>query len=193
MKFAELLSKIDLSKHNVYKTDITELAKKLLNNDYINYLQADKRYKAIPFFSWYCTDTHVGYMAHYLDDIILGVSYQSSRKSTVEMYWFDDLAIQKMRDYCNELYTEEMPITNFNYINELISLDSEVGIGSQVDFSTQLLTDKVIHKDTGEELIIKDNYRENFTTRKVLCQFPDNTIKDVEINDIIVPYINLLE
>jgi len=193
MKFAELLSRIDLSKANRQNSDITELAKELLNNHYIAYLQADARYKEIPFFSWFCTDTHVGYMAHYLNDIILGVSYQSARKSDVEMYWIDDSAIQRMRDYCIELYTEEMLIVNFNYLNELMSLDKEIGIGSQVDYGSQLLTDKVIHKETGEELIVKDNYGNKHIgySHKVLCQFLDGTIKDVEIDDIIVPYINL--
>jgi hypothetical protein len=50
-------------------------------------------------YTWVCTDTMVGVAVYTLGDQIVGISFQSARKSTEEFYWATAASCEQVREY----------------------------------------------------------------------------------------------
>lgn len=80
--------------------------------------------------SWNCTDTEVGYRMYCFDDIPVGFSVQTARKSSEEFYWFKDAPIKAMREYLHSLEEEDHPTLNF-----IDPEDTEIGEGFHINYN----------------------------------------------------------
>lgn len=62
------------------------------------YGRSDKYYNQ-PLLTWLCTDTTVGICAHYLDNNLLAISYQTARKSYQNHYFASKEMLQKFEEF----------------------------------------------------------------------------------------------
>ena len=98
-----------------------------------------------------CTDTHVGYLAHFLDDDLVFITHQHSRKGGKSYSWYSENSPKDVRNYLVSLVEDDEYDNDFN----LIDLDSEIAEGYPVHFTGQLLHKVVWFK--GEKVaVIKD-------------------------------------
>ena len=51
---------------------------------------------------WLCTDTHVGEMAYFLDDVLVFTCEQTARKSDAHIYFVDQEAYEKVKEFMNQ-------------------------------------------------------------------------------------------
>ena len=59
--------------------------------------ELDTRLKSYPVVDWLCTDTTVGLFAIYLDGVLVGMSFQSARKSDRTFKWVSQEAADHLR------------------------------------------------------------------------------------------------
>lgn len=71
--------------------------------------------------TWLCTDTQVGLYAYYFDDELVVISYQSARKSDLNLFWVSAELREKMREFVLSLYTSEQDPDGFWLIDDEIS------------------------------------------------------------------------
>lgn len=70
--------------------DVDELAQELDVNDWWCTPTPDgfeTQFKVVRLHTWMCTDTRVGYFAHYYNDELIAITYQSARKSDKVWLW----------------------------------------------------------------------------------------------------------
>lgn len=66
--------------------------------------------KRIPLNTWVCTDTEVGFCAYQFRGEVVAVSWQSARKSDVEMHWLSRDAALQVRAFIRELDERREPL-----------------------------------------------------------------------------------
>ena len=71
--------------------------------------------------TWLCTDTQVGLYAYYFDNELVAISYQSARKSDLNLFWVSTELREKMREFVLSLYTSEQDSDGFWLIDDEIS------------------------------------------------------------------------
>jgi hypothetical protein len=71
--------------------------------------------------TWLCTDTQVGLYAYYFDDELVVISYQSARRSDLNLFWVSAELREKMREFVLSLYTSEQNSDGFWLIDDEIS------------------------------------------------------------------------
>ena len=59
----------------------------------------DKEIKRYPIKRWICTDTHVGYNAYYLKDVLICISEQVARKWDIAFYFVSEKAFKDLREH----------------------------------------------------------------------------------------------
>ena len=144
MKLMELLTKVDLSKYNKWNDDdVSYIFYELVPHIYTDYLESDERYKYVHIFEWLCTDTNVGYVAHFLDGIFIALSYQECRGCDKKFYWLDKDSTEKMKDYCFSLYEKQYNILSPSllYFNTDLPLDTDMDVGGYVTYSNEAKQD----------------------------------------------------
>lgn len=129
MKLYEALRNVDTS--NPQYVDTEELCQVLgIQYTWLENIEA-ARLKGYYLIDWYCTDQSVGVMAIFLDDVLVAMSKQNSRKSKVEYEFVSEEAANKLRTL---LATQNEPVP-------LIDREEEIGPFYTVSFSSQLMTD----------------------------------------------------
>jgi hypothetical protein len=86
--------------------------------------------------TWLCTDTQVGLYAYYFDNELVAISYQSARKSDLNLFWVSTELREKMREFVLSLYTSEQDPDGFWLIDDEIS---DAGIDNCLE--TKLVSD----------------------------------------------------
>ena len=185
MKLKEIIEKLDKSDKNSCYLDIQEFAS---NNFDINswFAKEPDRLKGYFFLNWQCTDTWVGYRAYFLDDKLIATSWQSCRKGGEEFFWVSKEAYSETKQYIISLMDET---ADKNII--LVNLDEEYDNGFQIEYGSQLLTDKLILKSTGENVSVIGKFHKMDDIKnwgKVEVQFEDGRKKVVEMSEVLVPY-----
>jgi hypothetical protein len=71
--------------------------------------------------TWLCTDTQVGLYAYYFGNELVAISYQSARKSDLNLFWVSTELREKMREFVLSLYTSEQDLDGFWLIDDEIS------------------------------------------------------------------------
>lgn len=185
MKLKEIIKNIDKSEHNSCYIDIQELANSEFSiNNWFN--QNPDRIKAYFFLNWQCTDTWVGGRVYFLDDKLISTSWQSARKSNEDFYWISKEMYVETKKYILSLL-EEDESKSFN----LIDMEAEYDDGFSIEYSSQLLTDDVIYKSTGENVKVIKKYRDVGDIKmwsKVKIKFENSKEEIVGMSEILVPY-----
>jgi hypothetical protein len=137
MKLIDAIHRVDRSKDN--ETDA--LGEALFNDlglsSYESNLDlAAQSLKAYWLVYWYCTDTHVGYQAIYLNDEPVAVSIQQARKNDKEIFWLSSNARQKTYDFLITCVIN-VETDNSTYINS----ETEIDDIYTVQWTGQLLDD----------------------------------------------------
>ena len=69
-----------------------------------------ERVKAVPIYTWYCTDTTVGIFAFFLDSELVCLSFQAGRKLDENFYWLSKEAAKSVSDFIETLKDENTDI-----------------------------------------------------------------------------------
>ena len=150
MKLIDALKNVDRSDDNVQWIDLDEVAHAL--NFYGHDLDwsEDSKLLSYPVANWYCTDSYVGIYALYLEDELVGYTYQAARKSDIEYHWLNHDAVTKVSDYIRSLNMLKEP--PYSYLNP----DEELGEGYSIGYRCQLLSDMTTAtlKSSGETVTI---------------------------------------
>lgn len=146
MKLKEIIEKLDKSEKNSSWINISDIASYEFDiNSYFS--KESDRIKAYYFLKWYCTDSYVGGRVYFLDDKVIATSWQSGRKCNEDFHWTSKEAYKETRAYILTLVEEE-ECKSENI--QLADFEEEFGDGFPISYSSQLLTDNVIYKPTGE-------------------------------------------
>ena len=106
-----------------------------LIGEYANIVWQEEPYRIMYHWvgSWCCTDTDVGYRIYCFDDMPVGFSVQTARKSDEKFYWFKDAPIKSMIEYL--LSVEEHFYPELTFINPE---DEYVGDGFSVCYNSEV-------------------------------------------------------
>ena len=147
----KLISEIDFDNKHMKTSPSWESLANELRVDNL-YWSEDKRLTCYFIKIHYCTDTHVGTRAYFLDGVLVAISTQSTRKSD-ELFSFVNKEIAlKVRDYLLTLVDED-ELT----IDVIEDFDMELPETYKIEFNTQIM-----HKTAflnGERVeIVKNNF-----------------------------------
>lgn len=111
--------------------------------------EMNARFKSYPIFNWYCTDTHVGLDALYLDGEPVGCTFQSARKCGRDFRWLSRESALKVRAFLlSFLVPEEETI-------DIIPADECVNDKPAVAYVSQLLTDEGFYDGRPVRVLVK--------------------------------------
>lgn len=67
----------------------------------------DRRVRRIPINTWMCTDTNVGIYAYFFDGEFVALSFQSARKSDINIKWMYTDAARRVREFIRSLRDQD--------------------------------------------------------------------------------------
>ena len=153
MKLRDIIENIDKSESNSEWVDFEELQNEFeLHHMNINYSKEQNRLKMYWIFTKLDTDTHVGLSALFLDDTFIGLREHKARKGSAFYKFTSHHATELLKDFLLDFL--ELEDCKHQYIE---SLDVEMGLGMHLDFSSQLLTDKLVDPD-GNSYIVTEKF-----------------------------------
>lgn len=113
------------------------------------------RLKSYPVLNWYCTDTHVGLFAMYLDGEAVGCHYRNARKSDYEIEWISLELAEKTKAVIMSYINNEIDVT-------LIDQNQDIGDDYGVSYVSQALTSDGLYEGRPvKALIWYDSYGYN--------------------------------
>lgn len=126
-----------------------------LNISYSYQLEIDEdtRLKCFPVIQWCCTDTWVGLEALYLDDELVGMTWQEARRSTIDIKWISQEAANKTRNYI-------LSLTPIPDSIALIGADEEIDEFYSVAASSRISNDGFYQGHPARALIWYDWHRQ---------------------------------
>ena len=151
MKLKEIIANLDKSDKNSCYPDIDRMINDMGIYGYIS--ENADRLKGYYFLNWQCTDTFVGGRAYFFDDVLVATSWQNARKSYEDFQWVSKDAYKTVKNYLLSLIEENEPHI------DIVDLEEEFGVGYPVSYGSQIITDSVIYKPTGETVKVKKTYR----------------------------------
>ena len=108
MTFQELLDSIDLTKLEPASNHLDIFENDLNTGTYMSWSEDfGQRVQVTPVNTWICTDTEVGLYVFFMDMQPVAVSYKNARRNDTNVYWLDEEAPGKMREFIRSL--EEGP------------------------------------------------------------------------------------
>ena len=113
--------------------------------------ELNKRIRAYPIYQWQCTDTWVGLKAIYFDGKPAGASYQSARKSSVNVRWLSLEIARAVREAI--LSTVETKI-------DLINPEEDIGEDFSVQYAGEALSDDGFYQGRPVRALV---YYESYT------------------------------
>ncbi len=200
MKLHDLLSRIDTTKENEienyeYVTEIEQLFEALLSYSMYSYdigalvvNDNDRRLKCYWIKTWICTDTRVGWKAHYLDGELVCTSYQSGRKYDKQFSYISHETRLKLIKYLYELYL----LTVDKDSDEIINMDEEVPDnyllpGELVSYHFHKCA---IYERTNERVSLLSVAPRcgPYYNQNVVIRFPNGEQKNVDCGDLLFEY-----
>lgn len=109
MKIQDLIDAIDMSKLSPRHVGFEDFADELrIPHYYFEWKENawdlfTERVKAVPVYTWYCTDTEVGILAFFLDSELVCLSFQTGRKMDENFYWLSKEAAKSVSDFIETL------------------------------------------------------------------------------------------
>lgn len=187
MKLCDLIERLDKTVANDAWVDLNSLANELGVSAYE--FNEDTRLKGYYVMKWLCTDTWVGAIALFLDDVFVGYSYQSARKSDIRYFFTNRESYEALRQYV----IDSIKYEELDYPETYIDMDEEMEEGYHVNYNEQLLTKKFIYSPTGENVVLSRN-RVTQKEADEFGEYRDSLSKIVihGIEEIVVPTKDLL-
>lgn len=150
--------------------------------------------------SWMCTDTEVGYTGYFYEDELVAIGYKSARKSSDMLQWISQEKADKVLRHMQHISSssEAHPVL---LLEE--DLEKEMGEGYMVQYSSQLMTNTLIEKDTGLPCRVietydkymygkgdnKEKYSHDLIFHGVKVLLDDGTEKILDLRtDLLVPW-----
>ena len=186
MKLKEIIEKLDKSDKNSSWININDIA----NSEFDIFewcIKEPNRIKAYYFLKWYCTDSYVGGRVYFLDDKPIATTWQSGRKASQDFSWISKEAYKETREYILTLVEENDKSENI----QLANLEEEYHNGFPIEYSSQLLTNQVIYKPTGELVDVIEKYDSMEKIKdwnKVKLKFQDGKKEVISMKSVLVPY-----
>jgi hypothetical protein len=187
MKIREIIEKIDKSRKNQSSIDIEELSRELginYHGDFYDDTKEGARLKSYYMGYWYCTDSYVGYRAYFLDDVVVSISYQEGRKCDKEYFWVSIETATSVKQFIESLTT---PCVNVG----ILDIDEDCGEGFSINYGSQLLTDTLIEKVTGEKVTVVEkwkNYDSIEDWKNVVIKRTNGSLEKVCLSTLLVPF-----
>lgn len=133
----------------------------------------------------YCTDTYVGMLAYFLDDVFIGTSYQSGRKSDLK-FELQAETLPALKRYVMSRHESD----DIGPTATTESLDEDVGLGYSVAYGSQLLDKVVILRSTGEEVPIVKVWHsvEDIKLWRYIRVLIDGEETTLQMDDVLAPF-----
>lgn len=180
MLVRDAVKNVDRSPENTHEADIEEFASIFDIN--ISWDERfGKRVKEHYIQKWMCTDTWVGMKAYYMDDEPVAASYQSARKSSVDLQFLSKEAAMKVREFIISLQVEKEE-TNIPILDEV----EEIGEFYHVRYNGELLVDKGFYK--GEEVTVIPRIKELWNTDRVMIKTKADCCFEIPLKLFDIPY-----
>ncbi len=178
MNIIELGEKVN--KSNKHYVDYEALCNEF-NFDYYNLDYENTSFYVYWIAPWYCTDTYVGYLALYLNDTLLAIIVQYSRKDDTIFFW-------KSRDEYNMAKEELLRWMDPPKINTVVDFPPATNIlqesGYRIFHSSNLLSDTVLYKGVRCKVVLKPI---GYTDGPIKIDYNGDIIT-VDIKECIIPY-----
>lgn len=136
----------------------------------------------------YCTDSWVGFKVYWFDDVLIGYSDQAGRKSSLDMSLF------KSAEPTLKIIQQEILnlVAQKEFYMEDDFEDEDLGKGYKVEYSEELLADKVYRDDTDEELLViskhHDYYGSSAEWRLIGVKDTSGAEYKISTNDVYIPW-----
>jgi hypothetical protein len=182
MKFKEIIENVDQSEKNSSWVDLERLSREFGINDYLH--DEHERMKCYYFVKWYCTDTYVGGLVYFLDNVPVCTSWQNARKADEHFHWISKETFIATRQYLLSLIEQRD-----DFSISFIEPEEEWGVGYEIAYGNQLLTNKVLYMN--EEVTVLETYRDMdnislWSKIKIRTQSGEEIV--VSMSEILVPY-----
>lgn len=189
MNTEEALQQINKTESNEAQIDFESLSNELFPEVYVDPWDLERENQKLKSF-WLakrmCTDTYVGTSILYFDDQPFGVARIDCRKCDYFYDFFDESVTKKAKEYLFSLMSQEDELV----INKDV-LKIEIGEAFEVSYSSEILSDYVILKETGEYVkVVKSSLhsREISDYKKLKVTNRDGEKIDLTTQDILIPY-----
>lgn len=190
MKFIDVLRSVDKSEKNRSYEDIECISESVgVYNSYSichsDWDAFNKRFKGYYYQPVYDTDSWVGGVAYFLDGNLVAHSWQSSRKSGVDIEYISEDSAILVKTYIQSLLQNEFCISSKTDLQE------NVGEGYKLYSGDDIISKEVIHDSSGESCVVTEHWRyfdDTAMYRTVEITFEGGNNALVGIDDITFKY-----
>ena len=136
---------------------------------------------------WYCTDTWVGIDVIYLNNHPVAITNQTSRKSSVNIYFLSEESKNSVKGYLLSLYNKEEE----DYVDYLTEdeLNEEMGDYFKIEYASQVLYKTAWLYGEKVEITQKPrNLNNNFNLHIVAIKREDGVEKWVDVRELDFEY-----
>lgn len=189
MKFKDIIENLDKSESNRDDSctwDLSTLQLELgICQEYVRQDEKNPRLKCYWIANHYCTDTYVGFRAYFFEDKFVAQSYQPARKSGESFEWTNREDAQKVRDYIISLSLEDNDFS----VKIMSDIEEEMGIGYQVQYVGELLTNGVIYNNQNVKVVKQQEVVDGkYNFHNITIEFQDGKQKEIDIREVYVPW-----
>jgi regulator of replication initiation timing len=153
MTLSDIVSNINFNDKNIESDIGWEYLMNQLNIESYTYWFEQERLKAYFIEKWYCTDSHVGLRAYFLDNKFVALSSQSGRKMDEDFRFVSKEDALNLKKYIESLIGE-----NEEFKVEILDLKQELDEFYSITYNSQILH-KYAYYLGNEVEIIKNNYQ----------------------------------
>ena len=139
---------------------------------------------------WYCTDTWVGIDVIYLNNHPVAITNQTSRKSSVNIYFLSEECKNSVKDYLLSLYNKEYE----DYVDYLTEdeLNEEMGEYFKIEYSSQVLYKTAWLNGEQVEITQKPrNLNNNINLHAVAIKQKDGVEKWIDVRELDFEYCSV--
>lgn len=111
-------------------------------------------------FRWFCTDTYVGLRAFYLDEKLVALAYQTTRKNCACFYWTSDADREAVVDYLSEISLNDEEKQIYRLKQELKALEAPQTI-TILDMESEEFSDLVWNSEELTFSVFDEEVSEN--------------------------------
>ena len=135
---------------------------------------------------WYCTDTWVGIDVIYLNNHPVAITNQTSRKSSVNIYFLSEEDKSSVKDYLISIYNNSQDYSDYLTEDEL---NEEMGDYFKIEYSSEVLYKTAWLYGEKVEITKKPrNLNNNFNLHSVAIKHEDGVEKWIDVRELDFEY-----
>ena len=135
---------------------------------------------------WYCTDTWVGIDVIYLNNHPVAITNQTSRKSSVNIYFLSEEDKSSVKDYLISIYNNSQDYSDYLTEDEL---NEEMGDYFKIEYSSEVLYKTAWLYGEKVEITKKPrNLNNNFNFHSVAIKHEDGVEKWIDVRELDFEY-----